>query len=46
MKTIVQQREKIAQTQKDQLKKERELSLKLRKAIEKLNLRVQQTAAK
>jgi hypothetical protein len=30
MKSIVEQKEKIAMTQKDALKKERELSLKLR----------------
>lgn len=41
MKTIVQQKEKIAQTQKDALKKERELSLKLRQAIQKLNFKIQ-----
>lgn len=41
MKTIVQQKEKIAQTQKDAISKERELSLKLRQAIQKLNLKIQ-----
>ena len=45
MKTIVQQKEKIAQTQKDALKKERELSLQLRQAIQKLNLKIQHSAA-
>jgi hypothetical protein len=38
MKTIVQQKEKIALTQKEALKKEREISLELRQAINKLNL--------
>jgi hypothetical protein len=41
IKTIVQQKEKIVQNQKDTLKKERELSLKLRQAIQKLNLKIQ-----
>ena len=41
MKTIVQQKEKIALTQKDAIKKERELSLKLRQAIQKLNMKIQ-----
>ena len=45
MKTIVQQKEKIAQTQKEALKKEREISLELRQAINKLNLQTQLTAA-
>ena len=45
MKTIVQQKEKIAQTQKEALKKEREISLELRQAINKLNLQTQLSAA-
>ena len=41
MKTIVQKKEKIALNQKDAIKKESELSLKLRQVIQKLNMKIQ-----
>ncbi|CDW80340.1 UNKNOWN [Stylonychia lemnae] len=44
LRSMISQKEKVAVTQKEALKKERELSQKLRQAIQKINFKVQTQA--
>jgi len=42
LKNMITQKERVASSQKEALKKERELSVKLRQAIQKINFKQQQ----